>query len=93
MASAAGRVRPVTPHRLFLAMVSTLAGATVDSLADLLREFIDQNGIHVAYTAFDTRLAGLGFATCRVAMGAHHVLEARVTATSAVVYTWRRGRP
>jgi hypothetical protein len=33
----ATRLRTVTPHRLFLAVVSTLASAHVESLADLLR--------------------------------------------------------
>jgi hypothetical protein len=60
----AERLRTVTPHRLFLAMVSTLAGAKVESLADLLRAFNDQNGVHVAYKAFYNRLARLGFAAC-----------------------------
>lgn len=35
----AGRLRTVTPHRLFLAVVSTLASARVESLADWLRAF------------------------------------------------------
>lgn len=29
----------MTPHRFFLAMASTIAGAKVESLADLLRAF------------------------------------------------------
>jgi hypothetical protein len=59
----AERLRTVTPHRLFLAIVSALAGADVESLADLLRTFNDQNGVQVAYKAFYNRLARLGFAT------------------------------
>jgi hypothetical protein len=59
----AERLRTVTPHRLFLAVVSALAGADVESLADLLRTFNDQNGVQVAYKAFDNRLARIGFAT------------------------------
>src|SRR5216117_1744613 len=48
----ATRLRTVTPHRLFLAVVSTLASAHVESLADLLRAFNHQNGVTVAYKAF-----------------------------------------
>ena len=59
----AQRLRTVTPHRLFLAVVSTLAGARVESLADLLRAFNYQNGRTVAYKAFYNRLARVGFAT------------------------------
>ena len=58
----AERLRTVTPHRLFLAIVSTLASARVDTLADLLRAFNYQNGVHVAYKAFYNRLARIGFA-------------------------------
>jgi hypothetical protein len=56
------RLRTVTPHRLFLAMVSTLGSGQVDSLADLLRAFNYQNGVQVAYKAFYNRLARAGFA-------------------------------
>ena len=59
----AKRLRTVTPHRLFLAVVSTLASAHVESLADLLRAFNYQNGVRVAYKAFYNRLAHVGFAT------------------------------
>ena len=59
----ATRLRTVTPHRLFLAVVSTLASAHVESLADLLRAFNHQNGVTVAYKAFYNRLARVGFAT------------------------------
>ncbi len=45
----ATRLRTVTPHRLFLAMVSTLGSARVESLADLLRAFNYQNGVQVAH--------------------------------------------
>lgn len=57
----AKRLRTVTPHRLFLAIVSALAGARVESLADLLRAFNYQNGVQVAYKAFYNRLARVGF--------------------------------
>ena len=59
----AKRLRTVTPHRLFLAVVSTLASGHVESLADLLRAFNHQNGVTVAYKAFYNRLAHVGFAT------------------------------
>jgi hypothetical protein len=59
----AERLRTVTPHRLFLAIVSALASAHVESLADLLRTFNYQHGGHVAYKAFYNRLARVGFAT------------------------------
>ena len=56
------RLRRVTPHRLFLAVVSALASARVESLADLLRAFNHQHGDDVAYKAFYHRLARVGFA-------------------------------
>ena len=56
------RLRTVTPHRLFLATIGALAGAKVESLADLLREFNHQNAVTVAYKAFYNRLARPGFA-------------------------------
>jgi hypothetical protein len=55
------RLRTVTPHRLFLATIAAMAGAQVESLADLLREFNRQNGTTVAYKAFYNRLARPGF--------------------------------
>ena len=57
----AERLRTVTPHRLFLAVVSALGGAHVESLADLLRTFNHQNGVQVACKAFYNRLARRGF--------------------------------
>ena len=57
------RLRTVTPHRLFLSTIAGLAGGTVESIADLLREFNHQNGVTVAYKAFYNRLARPGFAT------------------------------
>jgi hypothetical protein len=74
----AERLRTVTPHRLFLAMVSTLAGAKVESLADLLRAFNGQNGVHVAYKAFYNRLARLGFAALMRGMCVRLVEQLRV---------------
>ena len=59
----AERLRTVTPHRLFLAVVATLGSGRVESLADLLRAFNHQNGATVAYKAFYNRLARAGFAT------------------------------
>ena len=57
----AKRLRRVTPHRVFLAIVSALGGGRVESLAALLRTFNHQNGVQVAYKAFYNRLAGAGF--------------------------------
>jgi hypothetical protein len=57
----AERLRTVTPHRLFLAVVSTLGSGQVESLADLLRAFNHQNGATVAYKAFYNWLARAGF--------------------------------
>ncbi len=59
----AQRLRTVTPHRLFLAIVSTLGSGRVESLADVLRAFNHQHGVEVAYKAFYNRLARIGFAT------------------------------
>ncbi len=56
------RLRTITPHRLFLALVAALGGAKVESLADLQREFNHQNGVCVAYKAFYNRLGHAGFA-------------------------------
>jgi len=74
----AERLRTVTPHRLFLAIVSTLAGARVESLADLLRAFNYQNGVQVAYKAFYNRLARLGFAVFMRGMCVRFVEQLRV---------------
>jgi hypothetical protein len=56
------RLRTVTPHRLFLAIVSALACARVESLADLLRAVNHQQDTTVAYKAFYNQLARVGFA-------------------------------
>lgn len=55
------RLRTVTPHRLLLAIIASLAGAQVESIADLLREFNHQNDVTVAYKAFYNRLARPSF--------------------------------
>lgn len=57
------RLRTVTPHRLFLSVVSALATGKVESIADLLREFNHWNEVTVAYKAFYNRLARPSFAT------------------------------
>jgi hypothetical protein len=62
------RLRRVTPHRLFLAVVAVLASGRVESLADLLRAFSHQHGDVVAYKAFYNRLARVGFAQLMRAM-------------------------
>ena len=56
------RLRTVTPSRLFLAIVTALAGARVESLADLVGEFNFQNQTQTAYKAFYNRLARASFA-------------------------------
>jgi hypothetical protein len=55
------RLRTVTPHRLFLSIIAGLAGAKIESIADLLREFNHHNDATVAYKAFYNRLARPGF--------------------------------
>lgn len=55
------RLRTVTPHRLLLAIIASLASAKVESIADLLREFNYQNDVTVAYKAFYNRLARPSF--------------------------------
>jgi hypothetical protein len=74
----AKRLRTVTPHRLFLAVVSALGGAQVESLADLLRTFNHQNGVQVAYKAFYNRLAGRGFAAFMREMCTRLIAQLRV---------------
>jgi len=74
----AQRLRTVTPHRLFLAIVSTLGSGRVESLADLLRAFNHQNGVEVAYKAFYNRLARIGFATFMRGMLARLIDQLRV---------------
>jgi len=55
------RLRTITPYRLFLSTIAALAAGSVESLADLLREFNHQNDVTVAYKAFYNRLARPGF--------------------------------
>jgi hypothetical protein len=74
----AERLRTVTPHRLFLAIVSTLGRRRVESLADLLRAFNHQNGVEVAYKAFYNRLARIGFAAFMRGMLARLIAQLRV---------------
>jgi hypothetical protein len=74
----AERRRTVTPHRLFLAIVSTLGSTRVESLADLLRAFNYQNGVTVAYKAFYNRLARVGFATFMQQMLARLLAQLRL---------------
>ena len=52
------RLRTVTPHRLFVAVVSALAASRVESLADLLRTFNHQQGVSVAYKSCYGRRRG-----------------------------------
>ena len=74
----AQRLRTVTPHRLFLAVVSALAARRVETLADLLRVFNHQQGVRVAYKAFYNRLAHAGFAAFMRAMCARFMRECRL---------------
>jgi hypothetical protein len=74
----ARRLRTVTPHRLFLAVVSGLAAARIETLADLLRVFNHQHGVRVAYKAFYNRLAGPGFETFMRTMCARLLAEFRL---------------
>ena len=74
----AQRLRTVTPHRLFLAVVSTLGSSRVESLADLLRGFNHQHGVEVAYKAFYNRLARIGFAAFMRGMLARLIEQLRV---------------
>jgi hypothetical protein len=55
------RLRVVTPRRLVLCVVGALAGARVESLADLQREFNHQPKTGTRYQAFYNRLARPGF--------------------------------
>jgi hypothetical protein len=55
------RLRVVTPHRLFLCVVGALAGARIESLADLQREFNHQTKTQTRYKAFYNRLARRSF--------------------------------
>jgi hypothetical protein len=72
------RLRTVTPHRLFLATIAALAGRSVESLADLLREFNHQNDVTVAYRAFYKQLARPGFANFMEQMFAQLLKQLRV---------------
>lgn len=74
----AQRLRTVTPHRLFLTMVSTLGSGRVESLADLLRAFNHQQGVEVAYKAFYNQLARIGFARFMRGMLARLIDQLRV---------------
>ncbi len=55
------RLRLITPYRLFVAIVTALGSAKIESLADLRREFNYRHRVHVAYKAFYNRLAHAGF--------------------------------
>jgi hypothetical protein len=72
------RLRTVTPHRLFLAVVSALGSGRVETLADLLRAFNHQQGVTVAYKAFYNRLARVGFATFMQQMLARLIAQLRL---------------
>jgi len=65
-------------RRLFLAVVSALGGAQVESLADLLRTFNHQSGVQVAYKAFYHRPARNGFDAFMHEMGTRLIKPLRV---------------
>lgn len=83
----AQRLRTVTPHRLFLAIVSALASARVESLADLLRAFNHQHSLTVAYKAFYNRLARAGFAAFMQQMFVHLVARLRIETLTPAGHT------
>ena len=85
------RLRTVTPHRLFLSTIAGLAGATVESIADLLRELNHQNGVTVAYKAFYNRLARSGFATFMRQMLGRLVERLCIQTLAPEGHTWSRG--
>ncbi len=55
------RLRLVTPFRLVVALLSTLANGRIQAIADILRTFNHQNEMTVAYKAFYNRLCHAGF--------------------------------
>jgi hypothetical protein len=55
------RLRVVTPARLLTSLLGALGGGSVESIADLCREFNFQQGTTTAYKAFYNRLAHEGF--------------------------------
>ncbi|HJN75087.1 MAG TPA: transposase [Myxococcota bacterium] len=57
------RLRVVTPARLLTTLLGGIGGGSVESIADLCREFNFQHGTTTAYKAFYNRLAHPGFPT------------------------------
>ncbi len=55
------RLRVVTPARLLTTLLGGIGGGSVESIADLCREFNFQHGTTTAYKAFYNRLAHPGF--------------------------------
>lgn len=57
------RLRVVTPARLLTTLLGGIGGGSVESIADLCREFNFQHGTTTAYKAFCNRLARAGLPT------------------------------
>lgn len=56
------RLRAITPHRLILSLLLTLATQRVETLADLHRGFVATSGVAVTYKPFFNQLAKPAFA-------------------------------
>lgn len=74
------RLRVITPFRLIVALITTLACFKVESIADLLRGFNYQNGTSTAYKAFYNRLARPSFPVLMQKVFCH-LLESLATQT------------
>ena len=69
------RLRVVTPSRLALTILAAFGSGSVESIADLLREFNFRYGTNTAYKAFYNRLAHDGFAVFMKALVGHLLSE------------------
>lgn len=56
------RLRDITPHRLAIALILTLATKSVESLADLQRGFVLATGVSISYKPFFKQLEKRAFA-------------------------------
>lgn len=74
----AQRLRVITPFRLVLALISTMASSKVDSIADLLRGFNFLTETSTAYKAFYNRLAQPGFPLLMKEVFAHLIKQLAV---------------
>jgi hypothetical protein len=55
------RIRVVTPHGLALSLIDAMAGQRVETIADVMRRFIDATGNSVQYKPFHKQLAKPAF--------------------------------